>query len=256
MEKENKSLRIDFILEMLKEKGKVNVQTVADHSHVTTMTVRRDLVMLERKGLLIRRYGGAVASGSADKFFSFSERLSLNKVAKKAISKKAAELILDNDTVFIDCGSTPFQIVQHLLGKKNLRIITNSLPVVSELLHDHNIRIIFLGGEVVNSRRATQGLLAERFAGEYRADKSFVGADGVSLANGLSAYNEMEGLLSRKMMEQSREVYLVCDASKLEKDSLYPFKPVSALTALITDNRAKPEIIARFRRRGISVITA
>ncbi|MFH0920924.1 MAG: DeoR/GlpR transcriptional regulator [Fibrobacterota bacterium] len=182
--------------------------------------------------------------------------MGINKVAKKAIGKKASELITDNDTLFIDCGSTPFQIAQHLIGKKNIRIITNSLPVVSELIHDSEIRIIFLGGEVVNTRHATQGAMAERFIAEYRADKAFIGADGFSFENGLSAYDEREGAVSLKMMEQSRESYLVCDSSKLEKDSLYRFAPVTRLTALITDDRAQPEIISRLRKQNITVITA
>lgn len=250
------SQRHAHILLSLEKSERIRVHELAAHCGVTAMTIRRDLLDLERKGLLVRRYGGAVRTTAAHTFFSFYERLGRNKVAKKAIGRAAAALVQDNDTIFIDCGSTPFQMTRHLFNRRNLRVITNSLPVVSELLHNPGIRIIILGGELVHSRRATQGRLSERLLGEYRADKAFIGADGISVDSGLSAYNELEGGISRRMMEQSRESYLLCDSSKLGKDSLFPFKPAAALTALITDKRSRPDVIARFRRAGLNVMTA
>lgn len=248
--------RQDYILESLESAGIVKVRDIASRYKVSPMTVRRDLLSLERRGLLVRRYGGAFKSTAADTFFSFNERLGMHKVAKKAIGLAASTIVKDNDTVFIDCGSTPYQLARHIHGRKNLRVITNSLPVVSELLQNASTRIIFIGGEINHSRRATQGRQAERLLAEYRADKAFIGADGVSVDNGLSAYHELEGAISRHMMEHAREAFLLCDSSKLGKDSLFIFKPLNAIKAVITDKRAAPDLVARFRRHGIPVITA
>ncbi|MBL8028347.1 MAG: DeoR/GlpR transcriptional regulator [Fibrobacteres bacterium] len=248
--------RHDFILNVLQKEENVNVQAIANHFGVAPMTVRRDLAFLERKGLLVRRYGGAVKSGSAERLFSFAERMGMHKVEKTAIGKKAAELIQNGDTIFIDCGSTPYQMARHISGTNNIRIITNSLPVVSELIVDPSIRIIFAGGEIVNDRRASQGPIAERALAEYRADKAFIGVDGVSLKTGLTAFNEMEGIMSKRMAAHAREVYLLCDSSKLEKDSFYQFAPIRKITAIVTDDRANQEIISRYRQEGVSVIIA
>jgi len=249
------SRRQHLILEELKESGAIRVRTLADRFSVAEMTVRRDLEQLERKGLLVRRYGGALKAAAADSLFSFAERQGMHKVEKKAVGLAASGLIRDNETVFIDCGSTPFQIAVHLAGRA-LRIITNSLPVVSELIHAPGIRITFIGGEIVNDRRSSQGPVAEKVLSAYRADKAFIGADGVSLKNGLSAYNEPEGLVSRKMADQAKEVYLVTDSSKLERDSFFKYAPLDCLTAIITDSRADGALVAGYRRQGIKVILA
>jgi len=248
--------RSEYILNILQKKNQVNVLEIAGHFNVAPMTIRRDLAFLERKGLLVKRYGGAVKTGGGERLFSFAERLGFHKVEKKAIGKRAARLASDGETIFIDCGSTPFQIAPHLIGRKNLRIITNSLPVVSEIIHDTNLRVVLIGGEIANDRRASQGPLAEKMISGFRADKAFIGADGVSTEGGLSAFNESEGVITRKMADLSREVYLVCDSSKLGKDSFYNFAPLSKLTALITDSRADRDVLSGLRKSGVTVITA
>ncbi len=248
--------RKNSILEGLGRSGSVSVAELSRTFRVAPMTVRRDLLALERKGLLVRRYGGAVRSETASRLFSFTERMGLKKVEKRAIGAKAAELVGDNETVFIDCGSTAFQMCSHLRGKRNLRVISTSLPVISELILNPAVRLFLVGGDILHERRASYGRTAEKTLAACRADKAFIGADGVSLAGGLSAYDEREGLISRTIAERSREVYVLCDSGKLETESFFPFLPLDRITAVITDSGLDKSTAGIYRRKGIRIIIA
>lgn len=244
------------ILNALRDNGSASVADIAGRFRVAPMTVRRDLTELEAKGLLIKRYGGAVASSAAETLFSFAERQGRNKVEKRAIGEKAAALIRDNETVFIDCGSTPYQVSLNLTSRKGLRVITNSLPVVQALMTQPHVRVTLLGGDIVHERRSAYGRLTRKALAEYRADKAFIGADGISLTGGLSAYDEQEGLVSGKMAERAREVYLVCDSGKIEKDSFFPYMPIEKVKGVITDNGIDRAVAAQYRKKGINLIIA
>ena len=248
--------RKSYILKTLNERDHLNVQELSEHFKVSQMTIRRDLSELEEKGYLIRKYGGAVKSDAVDNLFSFNRRLEENGGQKEKICRRAAGFIEDNDVIFIDCGTTLFRL-SHYIGRKNrLRVITNSLPVVSELINFPNIRLTFIGGDIVDDRKASYGSTAERMIEEYHADKAFIGADGISLSKGLSSYDEKEARITRKMAENADRVFLLCDSSKIEKDSFYRFAPVSLINVLITEKKISRAETARYLENKISIITA
>ncbi len=248
--------RRETILERIKRNGTVSVVALAREFGVAQMTVRRDLLEMERKGLLIRRYGGAVRSEASDRIFSFTERMGLRKVEKRVIGEKAASFIVDNETVIIDCGSTPYQISPNLKNRKNLRVVTNSIPVVMELILYPAVRLFLLGGEFLNDRRASCGHFTEQMLSSIRADKAFIGADGVSLSGGLSAHDEREGKISQKMAERAREVFLICDSSKLEKDSYFPFMSLAQIKGIVTDSGVDKSLIKTYAKHGIKIFVA
>lgn len=248
--------RVQYILEALDRRDFVRVSELVKRLEVSHMTVRRDLAELEDKGLLVRSYGGAMKGEVIESLFSFARRLERNRAQKEAICRAASRFVRDGEVLFIDCGSTLFRLCHHLKGRKNLRVITTSLPVVAELIHQANIRVSLAGGEVVGERQAVYGAAAERQIGEYHADKAFIGADGLSLKNGLSSYDEQEAGVTRRMAESADRVYLLCDSSKIERDSYVRFAPLSLFQVLITDRRLPPPVRERYRKQGIEVITA
>lgn len=247
--------RMRHILEALDREECVEVGSLVESLAVSHMTVRRDLAELERRGYLIRRYGGAVKSEAVESLFSFSRRLERAAGQKERICRAAAGMVADGEVVFIDCGTTLSRLAAHLRGRRRLTVVTNSLPVVSELIDRPAIRLNLVGGEVVGERRAVYGAAAERAIGEHHADKAFIGADGLSLAGGLSSYDEKEAGVTRRMAESAERVYLLCDSSKLERDSYYRFAPLSLFDVLITDRDAPRSILDSYRKRGIEVIT-
>lgn len=249
----NRETRSRQILKMLDLNEFVSVADLIRELEVSHMTVRRDLGELEERGLLVRRYGGAMRSSATTSLFSFDRRASTNRRQKEAVCRAAARYINDGDTIFVDCGTTLFRLAHIIATHRAVRVITNSLPVVSELLGYPEISLSFVGGEIDRDRKASYGPKAEQAIREYHADRAFIGADGVSLANGLSSYDEKEGNITRRMAENADEVVLLCDSSKLETDSFSRFAPLSLVTHLVTDSGLAPEIRKQYTRHGLNV---
>ena len=179
-------LRKEAILETLSKKGVLYTSDVMKKCNVSEITNRRDLIDLESKGLLVRTHGGAIKSKTLDhQLFSYDLKINKNKQHKESICRLATEYIKYHDIIFIDCGTTLSFLAQFIVHM-NLTVITNSLPVVSALISVSNIRLSLIGGEIASERQAIYGPLAERSIDYYHVNKAFIGANGVSLHNGLS----------------------------------------------------------------------
>lgn len=152
----------------------------------------------------------------------------------------------------MDCGSTVFRLCQFIRNKR-ITVITNSLPVVAELLLS-DVSVNLVGGEVDKERQAIHGLIAEEHMARYRANRAFIGVDGISLQHGLSANSEKEASTATTMARQTDKVYLLCDSSKLETDKYLNFAPLSLFDVLITDSEAQPELVAAYRQAGLTLI--
>jgi len=126
--------------------------------------------------------------------------------------------------------------------------------VVSELINFDNIKLIVIGGEVLNERKAIYGPSAERVISHYHAKKAFIGSDGISLSRGLSSYDENESLITLKMAENADEVFLLCDSTKIDKDSFVNFAPVSIIDYVITDQDLDPKLISKYKRNNVNLI--
>lgn len=245
-----------FIIEKLNSSRQVEVIDIMDAFQVSAITARRDLMQLEKEGLLVRTHGGAIRhqNNVKRKVFSYDQKAVLNRERKEYIAGLAVSLIQEGDVIFIDSGSTLYYLTAHLKNFQHLTVITNSLPVAGELLTYTNIRINLIGGEADPERMAVYGLVAENTLEQYHANKAFIGADGVSLQMGLTTYDEKEAAISRKIAATSEEVYLLCDSSKIEKNSFVKFAPLSILKALITDKELPADIKNAYKDMGIKII--
>ncbi|RIJ46641.1 DeoR/GlpR transcriptional regulator [Maribellus luteus] len=246
--------RKKIILNFLKDNESVTVQEIVNDCNASEITIRRDLAELEEKGLLIRTHGGAIRNTAAENLFTFNSKMNQNKENKEYICKIASRFIEDNDIIFIDCGSTLSFLSKFISKKESLTVITNSLPIISELINFSNIKLIIIGGEVVNERKAVYGHSAERTIGQYHANKAFIGADGISLAKGLTSYDEKEASITLKMAENADEVFLLCDSTKIEKNSFVTFAPYSILNCVITDNDLDLKYISKYQKNNVSLI--
>ncbi len=248
-------LRKKIILKELNENGILSTQEIMKQCGVSEITIRRDLIELEAKGLLIRTHGGAVMSKIGDQLFTYDLKISQNRQNKEEICKVAAGFIENNDIIFIDCGTTLSYLTKYITKFESLFVITNSLPVVSELINFSNIKVILIGGEVTNERKAIYGPVAENSIVQYHATKAFIGADGISLQNGLSSFDEKEAAITLKMAENSEKVFLLCDSSKIEKNSFVKFAPFSLIDYLVTDKEVKKEHLEKYRKANINIVT-
>ena len=247
-------LRKELILNTLNETGFVHTHEVMKQCDVSEITIRRDLIELEAKGLLSRSYRGAVKVKATDVLFSYDLKMHQNRQKKEAICRLAAKCIEEGDIIFIDCGTTLSLLTKYITKFNCLTVITTSLPVVAELLNFPNIRLSLIGGEIAPERHGIYGPIAEKNIGMYHANKAFIGADGISLNRGLSSYDEKEGAITLKMIENSDEVFLLCDSSKIEKNSFVKFTSLAAIHHLITDKAITPEQLKSYQDTGLDIV--
>ncbi len=248
--------RKKLVIELLNENDSITVQEVVKQCGVSEITVRRDLLDLESKGLLIRTHGGAVRTRAVEQLFSYDLRINRNRENKEAICNKASGFISDNDILFIDCGTTLIHLTKYISKCDSITVITNSLPVISELINFPNVKLVMVGGEAVSERRAIYGPVAERNIHQYHAGKAFIGADGVTLEKGLSSFDEKESAITQKMIENADEVFLLCDSSKIGKDSYITFASLSSVDCLITDKDLDAALLGSYMERKINILTA
>lgn len=244
--------RKQLILQTVDERGSVDVHELAERLKTSEMTVRRDLVQLAASGLLYRTRGGAMKVSLATDQFRFANKTAVNAERKDYICQLAAQEIQEGDVIFMDCGSTVFRLCQFIRNKR-ITVITNSLPVVAELMSS-DVTVNLVGGEVDKERQAVHGLIAEEHIARYRASRAFIGVDGISLQHGLSANSEKEASTAVAMARQTQKVYLLGDSSKLETNKYLYFAPLSLFDVLITDKEVKPDVAAAYRQAGITLI--
>ena len=244
--------RKQLILRTVEDRGSVDVQELADLLQTSAMTVRRDLVQLAASGLLYRTRGGAMKVSLATDTHRFANKTAVHPEQKDYICQIAAGEIQEGDVIFMDCGSTVFRLCPFIRNKR-ITVVTNSLPVVAELMASE-VSINLVGGEVDKDRQAIHGLMAEEHMARYRANRAFIGVDGISLQNGLSANSEREASTAVAMARQADKTYVLCDSSKLETDKYLYFAPLSLFDVLITDDKAPSEIVAAYRQAGVTVM--
>lgn len=241
-----------LIIQTVEERGSADVRELADLLQTSEMTVRRDLIQLAASGLLYRTRGGAMKVSLATDKHQFANKTAINAHRKDYICQLAAQEIQVGDVIFMDCGSTVFRLCPFIRNKR-ITVITNSLPVVAELMNSE-VTVNLVGGEVDKERQAVHGLLAEEHMVRYQANRAFIGVDGISIQHGLSANSEKEASTAITMARQSEKVYLLCDSSKLETNKYLYFAPLNLFDVLITDNEVKPEIVAAYREAGITLM--
>lgn len=241
-----------LILQTVEDRGSADVPELANLLNTSAMTVRRDLMQLAAAGLLYRTRGGAMKVSLATDTHRFAHKTAVNAERKDYICRIAAGEIQEGDVIFMDCGSTVFRLCPFIRNKR-ITVVTNSLPVVAELIGS-DVALNLVGGEVDKERQAIHGSMADQHMARYRANRAFIGVDGISLQNGLSAGSEREVSTTLAMARQAETTYLLCDSSKLETDKYLYFAPLSLFSVLITDNEANPDTVAAYRQAGVSVM--
>lgn len=238
------------ILKIVEEQGEADVKELALRIETSEITIRRDLALMAADGLIFRTHGGAMKLSLANIPVSFEQKVTANIEQKDYIARLAAQEIQDGDIIFMDCGSTVFRLCQFIRNKQ-IKVITNSLPVVYELSNTE-VSINLIGGELDNKRQAIHGQMATEHIRRYKVDKAFVGVDGISLENGLSAASEKEAEITISMTAQANRTYLLCDSSKIENDKYLKFAPLNIINVLVTNE--KNDFLKLYQDLGIRIL--
>ena len=247
--------RRENIKKMLDSEGVVNAQELAGRFGVSTETIRRDLEILEKDGLIRRVHGGAVSLRRHINESAYQSRIMEHTPEKRAIAAKVAELIDDGDTVLISPGTTTLEVATFLTSKKNLTVITNSLPIAIQLTENPDINVCCLGGRVRGEDYAATGILSLENLELYNADKLILGVGCVSPEKGVTDYRMEEALILRRFTEAAPCIIGVADSSKFGQEAGFRICPVEKLDCLVTDEGADAKTRKIYRKLGVELIT-
>ncbi|WP_163936416.1 DeoR family transcriptional regulator [Paraferrimonas sp. SM1919] len=230
MSKRNTQQRRRNIVEYVDSQGEVSVETLAAMFATSEVTIRKDLAELERSGVLLRKFGGAV---KIPQEFVNDEATS---PAKQAIGKLAAEQLQEHSRIIIDSGRTTAAMIPHLAHQPGLVVMTNSLAIANALQAlDEEPTLLMTGGTWDPHSEAFQGKVAEQALRSYNFDKLFIGADGIDLERGTTTFNELFGL-SKAMADVAREVVVMVESSKINRKMPNLELPWDSIQTLITDD--------------------
>lgn len=252
MSKRNTQQRRHSIINSLNLTGEVSVDSLANQFNTSEVTIRKDLASLENSGLLLRRYGGAIALPSEITDIKNGE-LSANK---RVIAKKAATLVRDHNRLIIDSGQTMAALVGELNNKKGLVVMTNALSIANEVhALENEPTLLMTGGTWDATSEAFQGKVAEQVLRSYDFDQLFIGADGIDIERGTTTFNELTGL-SRVMAEVSREVIVMVESDKITKKIPNLELSWDQISTLITDANLSKELQSALIAQGVNLIIA
>lgn len=246
----NLSEREKKILEILSEDTNKSVAEISDLLEVSRVTVRSDFTSLEEKGLIIRTRGGAFPAFHPE----ILERQKRGVEEKKRIARAAAALIEDGDTVMINDGTTTSLIPRYLLGKRDIRIVTNSTLIVPFARVNPALNLTLVGGEFRPSSEAIVGPVALGDLENFHVRLAFLGTGGFSLENGLTTHLVEGSEILRKMTELSEKRVLVADSGKYGQNGFVRIVPMDRIDILITDEGLDREVRKEIEDRRIQVI--
>lgn len=207
--------RHELILTELAKKDFLTLQELIDRTGCSASTVRRDLSKLQQRGKLSRVHGGATLDTSSKLEPNLIDKRSQNLREKQAIGKLTANLIHDNDCIFIDAGSTTLEMIPYITAR-DLTVVTNGLTHVEELLKQ-GIKTFIVGGHVKSTTLATIGGSALDTLRRYRFDKAFLGINGIDVNHGLTTPDEQEALVKEYAMRLSQQSYVLADHTKYHR---------------------------------------
>lgn len=230
-----KEERLSAIMSMISDKEYIKVSDIGELLNVTEMTVRRDLQYLENKQLLKRVHGGATSiSPNQIKELSHIEKVDVNFEEKKEIALKIVNEIQDGDTIFLGAGTT-IELTYDVFNKKNVRIITNSLPLFNKFSLDENIDLILIGGTYRSKTGSFTGSITNDVLSNLNVERAFIGVNGI-YEEGVYNSNENEGVTQKTILNSSDIKYLVADDSKIGRRDFYKFYDLSNIDYLIMND--------------------
>lgn len=231
--------RLELILKDLNRYGKLNVKDLSEKFKVTPMTIRRDLSILEEKGLLLKSYGGALSKESLSHDKLYSTRKKENLPVKKKIAAEALLFIKNGMTILLDAGTTNYELAKFLVESslKDLVIITNDLKIACVLAEKQFFQIVVLGGIIENENILTCGSMAVSMLKDFEIDTCFVGTQSISDKFEIRTPNIAKVELKRTYIEKSQQRFLLADSSKFEKSKLYKICDLKDFHYIITDKK-------------------
>jgi DeoR/GlpR family transcriptional regulator of sugar metabolism len=243
----NSVQRRNDILRLVKRDGSVIVEQLVAKYDVSVETIRRDLRILDERGLVKRTYGGAAKREQTTWDMPFHERINLNRDRKETIAKEAIRLLEDGDSLFLDGNTTGYMISLFLPVDRQMMIVTNSLFVATSLLQRGvNSKVFLVGGEI-NEEGMTSGHKLQQELLQYRFDKAVISCMGVTASG--TYFSRTEPMrVAHTVAEISSQIVLVADSSKMNRHAFHYGLDLKRFGVLITDSGCPSPLLEKFEQ--------
>lgn len=242
--------RQQHILQFIRNNKVVKLVTLTKEFNVSMETIRRDIQQLVQEKKIEKFYGGVKYIEPVEGLMD--NRLTQQLTEKIAIAKACASLVNNGDCIFIDSGSTTYQMTPFLLGKEKLTVVTNSLPVAFDLIGS-NIEVMIIGGRVRHSEKSVTSNDFLFHFDHLNINKAFICASGVTLEKGISDFSLEEAMTRKQLINISQTVYVATDSTKFNKDVAIQVCPLEEVDMILTDNGLSEETLHQFTEAGIQL---
>jgi len=245
------------LMNLIQQEKTLSVEKIASLFNISPITARRDLEKLQERGLISKVHGGAILKDSLIQEPVFDERVKLFTGEKDKIAKEASKRIKDDDSIILESGSTCLNVVKYLTNKNNLKIATAGISIANELArllsYKHDFEVSVCGGILRPKSNTYVGPHAVNFFKNTNVNISFIGAVAISLKKGLSTATQFDAEISRAIIESGRQVILLTDSSKFDKESYINFASLNEINEIITDKKIDEKIADNIREMGIKL---
>ncbi|MCC8364886.1 DeoR/GlpR transcriptional regulator [Xenorhabdus sp. PB61.4] len=229
--------RRDFIYRHLHENRTVSIAILVELLNVSHMTIRRDIRILEDEGKVISISGGVQLSDSLRQELPWSEKARINYTHKRLLGKYAASLVKDGQVVYLDAGTTTFEIAQVLAERFNLTIVTNDFSITQYLMNKPQLNLFHTGGQVDKRNYSCVGNTAAMVLRTLNIDIAFISTSSWDIKHGISTPHEEKVFVKQTILEISRRKILISDSSKYGKYGMFNICPLSNLNDIVCDEQ-------------------
>jgi DeoR/GlpR family transcriptional regulator of sugar metabolism len=247
-----RQLEIVRLIQRLKH---VDVKDLGGRFKTSAVTIRKDLDLLQEKGILLRTHGGALLAENVEKTIPMDTKLGQMLESKQAIARSALDLVFDCQTVALDAGSTTLALAR-LLKNSNIRIVTNSLLIAEELSDRESGSMVLLGGIWRRESSCFFGPATLKALDEVNIDIAFVGVSGFSAEIGFTCQNSMEAQVKQKLLSRAERRFVLGDSSKYGVRAFSTFARPQDVTGLVVDDQLSPEAREELSALELHIITA
>lgn len=248
--------RRKYIIDQITEKGFVKVADLAESLQVTQATIRKDLTILEKQGLLYRAYGSALPTSAQVMDINMNTKRLIRFKEKLRIAKRALELINENDSIILSAGSTVGVFAEILQPKGRLYVVTSAVNIAMTLGNMTNVTVMQLGGILYGNSLCVTGFEAIQSLSNVHCGKVFFGVDGVDPEHGVSCATLEEAQQILKMIEVSNTAIVLADSSKIGARGFGRICGLDNIDILITDDGISDKQKKNIESLGVQVIIA
>lgn len=227
--------RRKLVIKEISERGKVEIDQLAEQLQVSAMTIRRDLTLLEEDGRLIRTMGGAVLPKSLINETPFSAKETHHIERKKQIANKAFQFVESGQTILLDSGTTTLELAKLIKNEHNLTVVTNDIRIAAELI-ESKVNLIIIGGTLQNNVGTIYGSKAIEFVEDIYVDLFFLGTHAIDFCAGVTSPSLEKSILKQTMLRSAESTWLLADSSKIGEKAFSKVCDLHDITGFITDD--------------------